>query len=232
MSVLLFVLFSALSRRALCRYLLCYRIHRQETEALRVMREMACFALHFVHNLRYLYALFDGLNQQQLARRTSLEIHALGLEIASMRTVLRREAILQQDNQRMTGFPKRSAYLLLAFRYGRRDENRTVSGFCQALVFSVLYLRRRQAARALKDSALRIVGEENIPQCAAQDTAKAGLSADAEKPRVGALHCEPVRVVLDIPRHVGQLMLARQQAVVVFGGEERGWRARGGSREV
>lgn len=161
-----------------------------------------------------------GFDKQESAGCTSLKIDALGFEIFVVGIVGLWEAVFKEDDKREAGFAQRAGDGFLAFGDSGGDKNSAVGGFGEALVAEGGDVGGREAAGALEDRPLRVVGEEDIAERGAGDSADEGLAMEAEEVGVSALEREAAGVIEDVVLHVGELAFVGQHAVVILGGKE------------
>ena len=67
---------------------------------------------------------------------------------------------------------------------------------------------------------MRVVGEEDIAERGACDTADEGLAMQAEEVGISALKREAAGVIEDVVFHVSELAFVGQDAVVILGGKK------------
>ena len=111
------------------------------------------------------------------------------------------ETILEKDDKRETGFAERAGNRFLAFGDSGGDIDSAVSSFGEALVAEGGDVVGREATGALEDRPLRVVGEEDIAERGAGDTADEGLAMEAEEVRVSAFEREAAGVIRYITNH-------------------------------
>ena len=130
------------------------------------------------------------------------------------------EAVFEEDDKREAGFAERAGDSLLAFGDSGGDIDSAVGSFGEALVAEGGDVGGCEAAGALEYRPLRVVGEEDIAERGARDTADEGLAMEAEKVGISALKREAAGVVEDVVLHVGELAFVGQHAVMILGGKE------------
>lgn len=142
-----------------------------------------------------------GFYKQESAGSTSLEIDALRFEILIVGIVGLGEAILEEDDKRETGFAERAGNGLLAFGDSGGNIDSAVGSFGEALVAEGSDVGGREAAGALEDRPLWVVGEENIAERGASDSANEGRAMEAEEVGVSAFEREAAGVIRYITDH-------------------------------
>ena len=111
------------------------------------------------------------------------------------------ETILEEDDKREAGFAESAGDRFLAFRDSGGDIDSAVGGFGEAIVAEGGDVGRRDAAGTLEDRPLRVVGEEDIAERGASDSANEGLAMEAEEVGVSAFEREAAGVICYISDH-------------------------------
>jgi len=182
-------------------YLCCDSVEGEEAVALGGVREVTGFGGDLSGDVGTVEEIRRGLDKQESAGSTGLEIDALRFEILVVGIVGLGEAILKEDDKRVAGFAERAGNRFLAFGDSGGDIDSAVGGFGDALVAEGGDVSGREAAGALEDRPLRVVGEEDIAERGAGDTADEGLAMEAEEVGVSALEREAAGVVRNITDH-------------------------------
>ena len=125
----------------------------------------------------------------------------MGFEIFVVGIVGLGETILEKDDKRETDFAESAGDRFLAFRDSGGDIDSAVGGFGEALVAEGSDVGGREAAGALEDRPLWVVGEEDIAECGAGDPADEGLTMEAEEVGVSALEREAAGIIRYITNH-------------------------------
>ena len=142
-----------------------------------------------------------GFDKEESAGSTGLEIDALGFEILIVGIVGLGETILEKDDKRETGFAESAGDRFLSFGDSGGDIDSAVGSFGEALIAEGGDIGGREAAGALEDRPLRVVGEEDIAERSTGNSADEGLAMQAEEVGISALKREAAGVIRYISDH-------------------------------
>ena len=99
------------------------------------MRYLSYFCLGKGGYMWQLQYLLIGFYEEQFTFSTSFKIYARGLVVAIVRVIGLWEALVEQNDERVTALAQRACNLLLAFRDGCGDMYHAFLGFCYARSF-------------------------------------------------------------------------------------------------
>lgn len=176
-------------------------VEGEEAVALGGVREVTGFGGDLSGDVGTVEESRRGFDKEESAGSTSLEIDALGFEIFIVRAVGLWETVFEEDDKREAGFAESAGNGLLAFGDSGGNIDSAVGGLGEALVAEDGDVGGREAAGALEDRPLGVVGEENIAERGASDSANEGLAMEAEEVGVSALEREAAGVVRYITDH-------------------------------